>query len=439
MSAPQIRALADEITYTWPEANVQLAFTRLRETERGSIRGFLSVRTLEPAGRIWWVQANLTTATDRDRLCKKLDGFGRSAKDWERDIDRAFEDAAEKTLLIPEPTVLADVQAPPDAHYLIRPLAFAGQVNMVLADQGSTKSILLLYLAICISAGVPTIWGKPSISGPVIYYDWEVDELLTKRRAEWICRGLGIDVPRALRYQNMATRGRLMDRGGDMRQQLAQLEAVAAVIDSLTFGAGGDLNSTEIAAPTVAAIGGLGNAVTKFVAAHPPKSARRPEARQDEVSAIGSALFELRARMNWRLQAPPLHERGSNFVVAMTQRKVSEDTTDQTLFYRVVFDRAARETRFEIAHPVDADQALAQRAMSNPERILEYLARHGHQANTSQLEKALGIKANALRTTCGRLVEQGKLIKLGGDTEGGTAVWALSGSSQVATNGHLPW
>ncbi len=443
---PDVREEGSEILYAWPEVGVGLTFSRLRETDSGAIRGFLSahsIRTEQP-GPIWWAQVSLTVSTDRDRLCKKLDGFGRTSKEWERDIDRCFQDCAERFLRIPEPLDLADVVAPLDTQYLIDPVAMQGQVNLLLADQGSTKSYLMLYLAVCIVADLPCIFGRPNCSGPVIYYDWEVDEYLQRRRLEWICRGLGIAIPRGLRYQNMSSRGRIMDRGSDMRQQIARLNAAAAIVDSLmsfsstgatvTFGAGGDLNAPEIAAPTVAAIGSLGDGVTKLVAAHPPKSSRRAGA-DDDVSVIGSGLFEFRARSIWRMQAPPANERGGQFVVSMRQRKMSEASHNGTLFYKIAFDREAHATTFQLAGLTD-DTALTERVVPGTERIMAFLNEHRGQANTAALARGLDMKPNEVRTYCGRLTQRGLVVRLGGTEGSDTAVWGILAKSNGVAGAH---
>lgn len=420
---PEVREEGDELLYAWHELGVGLTFNRLRETESGAIRGFLRAYSIRPdaPGSIWWSQISLTTAADRDRLCKKLEGFGRSAKDWDRDIDRCFEDCAERFLKIPEPLELGDVEAPMDTQYLIDPVAMLHQVNMLLADQGSTKSYLLLYLAVCIAAGVESVFGTPRVSGPVLYFDWEVDEYLQRKRLDWICRGLGIGVPRGLRYQNMTSRGRIMDRGADMRQQLVRTGAVASIVDSLTFGAGGNLNDTEIAAPTVAAIGGLGERVTKLVTAHPPKASRRAGV-DDDVSIMGSGLFEFRARSIWRMAAPPPNERGNSFVVSMRQRKISESQQNGTMFYRVTFDPVEHTTVFSKADHL-ADQALSDKVLPGTERILNFLRSHHGQANTQQLSQGLSMKSNQVRTYAGRLVDRGMLVKLGGESD--TAIWGI--------------
>jgi hypothetical protein len=446
---PEVREEGDEILYAWHELGVGLTYSRLRETDSGAIRGFLSAYSIRPdqSGPIWWSQVSLTVGADRDRVCKKLDGFGRSGKEWERDIDRCFQDCAERFLRIPEPLDLADVSAPLDTQYLIDPVAMLNQVNMLLADQGSTKSYLLLYLAVCIATGRTSIFGTPKVSGPVVYFDWEVDEFLQRRRLDWICRGMGIPIPRGVRYQNMTSRGRIMDRGGDMRQQIARLNAVAAIVDSLTFGAGGDLNATEISAPTVAAIGSLGDGVTKLVAAHPPKSSRRAAA-EDDVSVIGSGLFEFRARSIWRMQAPPPSERGSAFIVSMRQRKISEGQHNGTVFYRINFDREAQKTTFSLASQGD-DPTLAATTLPGTDRILAFLREHRGQANTATLARGLDMPANQVRTYAGRLVHRGMLVKIGGG-EADTAVWGLlARGSNGSSNGvhastdqvreDLPW
>jgi hypothetical protein len=444
MNEPRFRLEGDEYIYAFDEDGLAIKFSQLRlVSASGAIRGFCevySIRPDQPPGSVWWNQVNLVTQADRNRTMDKLRRVaprGGEAKAWEYEVDWVYQDCAKRLLSVPEPVDLLDGEDEQELEHLFDPIALLNQVNMFVADQGSTKSYLLLYLAVCVASGRVSIFGKPRVTGNVVLFDWEVDRALQRRRVGWICRGLKMPEPRGIFYENMSDRpGNMIDQERNMKLQLARTGAVLAIIDSLTFGAGGDLNATELSAPTMKLIGSLGQDVTKLITAHPSKASRRrttdsedANAPNPDLSAIGSALWEFRPRSIWTMKAPPRHNRGSSFVVTMRDRKQSEDRDGGELFYRLNFDQSARSASFVIADAMD--HAVQQdTSVYATDRILRFLLEH-HQANTPQLAKFLNVKPNQVRVYTGRLVERSQIIKIGGDEETGTAVWALAGSSTL--------
>jgi len=418
---PLIQPSADGILYVWVDLGVGVELTRLRETESGAVKGWINVESVRPeaSGHIWWAQVTLTTATDRRTLVGKLEKFSpREPGSWELDVDRCFQHAVQHFLEVPPAVSLAEVAAPLETQMLFDPVLPYGLVCLLLADQGSTKSFLMLYLAACLVLGRESVFGPPALQAPAVFFDWEVDERVARRRLEWICRGFGCEIPRHLYYVNMSERGRLADRIRDMRQQISRLGAQLAIVDSLTFATGGDLNTTEMSAPTMSAIGSLGDGVTKLVSAHPNKASRGASA--SDISVIGSGLFEFRARAIWLLQRE--HEAGSRFVVSMTSRKPFDGPPPKPQAYRLVFDNTARAVRFEHADITESAE-LTERGLTLAERIR--LALRKRDENTRTLAEDLGTTTNTVRTTIGRMRD---VISLSGETSGGagnTTVWSL--------------
>lgn len=447
MTRPQIKETIDEVIYAWQEEGVAVAFSRLRETDTGLIKGHLTAESIRPEaqGHIWWTYATLSTSTDRDRLVKKLEGFApRAGQLWERDIDRCFEDVAKRFTRVPESVDLADVTEPSLAtEYLFTPVAPSGQVCLLLADQGATKSYLMLYLAVCTATGRESVFGPPSRIGPVVYFDWEVDETTARRRLAWICRGMDMDVPRNVRYLAMATRGRLMDRSREMRQEITRTEAVLAIVDSLTFATGADLNSTEFSGPTMVAIGALGEDVTKLVSAHHSKMGRRANA-DDDVSVMGSGLFEFRARAIWRMRREV--EGTTEFNVGMSFRKMSDGQHFDPLAYRVSFDNEHRMVIFGKAR-VDESAELAEKTLSLRQRVrLMLMKRTNTQGSNKDLADVLHSTVDTIGKTCSRMAESGELILIGGEARSATGVWALrpqtaslNGKVDAAASNDLPF
>jgi len=403
VSGPEVMEYSDEIRYYWRERHIMLVFTRLHETDSGRVVGFISVvnpdrRNGHGPERLYWQSVTLTTASDRKTLCGKLEQVAPLRGAWEQDIDRCFLDAYERHTAVPEPVILSaaeDVDL--DVAMLIDPLLPEGLIALLLADQGTTKSYLMLYLAVCVCLGCETVFGAPSRSGPAIFFDWEVDERTARRRLGMICRGLGVAPPRNLHYVDMSTRGRIFDRIRDMRHMVERIKPALVLIDSLTFATGADLSSAEYAAPTMTAVGSLGEGVTKLVSTHPTKAARN--AKTEDISVIGSGLFEFRARAIWHMRR--MEQRASRFGVSLTPRKPFDGPPQNPLSYRMVFDNEKHLAQFQSMRLAD-EPALEASTMSYSQRIRRELARRG-KLDTAELSGLTGIAQDAVRVTCNRM------------------------------------
>ena len=415
---PHVRELLGDLTYTWPDWQIQIELTALHSTEAGAVRGMVEV-TNGVGGAIYWNTFSLTGQTDRKALIGKLDKSQKRADgEWELDIDRMCQDAYKRHVAVPEPLRLADMPLDTlDVEFLYEPVLPEGLITLLLADQGSTKSYLMLYLAVCTALGIPSVFGPPKRQGPVIFFDWEVDEQTARRRLGLICRGLGAELPSDLYYVNMCERGRLLDAVRNMRYQIERHHACLAVIDSLTYATGADLNSAEYAAPTMSAIGSLGRGVTKLVSTHPNKSSRN--AKTEDISVFGSGLFEFRARAIWHMRRE--EPRGSRFGVSLTPRKPFDGPPQAPLAYRMLFDNDAHSACFERTRVRDMPQ-LEEASMSLASRIRRALAKHG-KLDTNDLSAFCGAKADVVRVECNRMPDVAPFI--GAERNGKATVWML--------------
>lgn len=425
---PEIREQPDEIFYTWREEGIGLAFDRFRETDAGLLKAYITIESTRPErpGHVYWGQVTLSTASDRKVVVGKLESFATLGESiWEGQVDRCFQDAAQRYLKPPEPVVLADVPEGDESDYLIAPLLPANQVTLLVADQRSSKSYLLLYLGVSVAAGIESVLGPPARSGPVLYYDWETDAHAQRRRLGWICRGLGLrEPPRNLHYVNMGIRGRLFDRIREMRAQVARLGAVLVVVDSLTFATGGDLNSMEFSGPTMSAIGSLGDDVTKAVAAHYAKAHRA--GTNGPASAIGSALFEFKARGIWEMRRES--ESGPAFNVAMINRKMSDDDTLGPLSYQLAFDKQAQSATF-IGARVEDSPELAERSLSAAQRIRLLLrGRQDAKGRTDEMAELLNLPIASVKTELNRMPDIVRLTV--GQGRGKASEWGLMGQER---------
>jgi len=144
---------------------------------------------------------------------------------------------------------------PPPREWTIPGLVPEGFLSLLIADGGTGKSFLALYMALCIAVGAPFL--NLSVKrGRVLYIDYELDLEEQQRRLWRVAAGEGLSVSNA----------RLQDRlyylspddpvGTDPFHD--QVEAVVEdhdidviFLDSLTIGAIGDATSQKDIVPTL--------------------------------------------------------------------------------------------------------------------------------------------------------------------------------------------
>jgi hypothetical protein len=348
---------------------------------------------------IW---SNLFAIADRKRVAEAIfeciEGEGSpSLKDWKEGVERAFSRCIDWRSA-PEPLIdLSDREAPPDAGHLVWPVLARGQVNVLLADQKSGKSYIGLLIAAIVASGRFDLAPAPFRflkEGPAIYYDSETDWVAQRRRLERVCAGLGLKKLPQIHYRRV--KPPFADRLSEYRADIARLGAVLAIVDSLTFASGGDLNSTETGGLTMNAIGELGEDVTKFVTAHPSKASRKDS---DSVSVIGSGLFEFKARNIWKIERHS--EPGQSFIEqAWIHRAANDDRLQNGFGLRLDFNEANTAVTFS---PVDPSSStwMAQRSGSHKDRIIAALQEtEMWKATTDDLVKATGLDEHQVARAC---------------------------------------
>ncbi len=106
---------------------------------------------------------------------------------------------------------------------------------MLYADGGNGKSVLSTYAAVAVAAGLPFL-GVPTTQSSVIYIDFECTRDDTREITGRICNGLGIPIPRTLKY--LPAR----EDGNELTELLAWLPAIVldggygfVILDSLSI------------------------------------------------------------------------------------------------------------------------------------------------------------------------------------------------------------
>lgn len=349
MKNPDETFLLDSYRFLWKEEGVEVLIDRLHE-ERDGLKCEMTVSTSRQPnpGLLREGRFNLSSATTRSSWEKALH---ERYSLWE-DIDWyvVLEQVCAKTLRRwrqGEPLIdLADVEESTDLPYLLHPFVVENAATVLFANGASGKSLLGLALEISVATGEEIVPGvTPMRTGPTIHWDWEWDEYSHAERLRAICRGAGIDVPKASCFYQREVIP-LIEAAPRMRKRVAETGAVFGGIDSLGFARGGEPNSADLTTRTFGALRTL--AIPTLVVDHVSKESIK-EGGAD--SSIGSIYTRNSARMMWRMDSQK-EEGQDDFYAALTNTKANrrlQKTRGITVFVETDAEERLVTVRFEPA------------------------------------------------------------------------------------------
>jgi hypothetical protein len=375
-----------EIVVAWPAYQVGCAFSRLRESDSGVIRAELSIESTRPdaAGHLGGptLIELLRSGPEIIRLSNDLTERTGKTLPWKDLLSGAVRHVLIKWRTPPEPVDFADMQPVPEgSEYLFDGFIPKNKTTALMADQRSGKSTLAMAMSMATVADIalPCGW-KAETTGPVLYLDWETDEESVQGSLIEIMNGLRLrSRPRGLHYMKM--NGPLMNQVSWLQSLVGRLKPVMVVVDSLGWAAGGDLNKTEVAIPTMDALASL--ATTRLVLAHYAKGHRA--GGESSASIFGSGFFEFACRSIWELRKES--DAGSAFNVGLYNRKLSRGLEGSSMAVRLSFDGSRNSVEILPARVADSPELAAKQPLSK--RITEILEA-GPMA-TDELAEALSI------------------------------------------------
>lgn len=185
------------------DSGIRLVFDFITPTSKG-VDAWCEIRwqgdTPQPYV-ITYGRRDLMGSTTSDSLTKQALGALRKHHRVDPDVMReAITVACYQVIQIQlegvEPLVLSQVPAKKQ-RWLLKPLVEHG-VNhtRVIAAGGSGKSVFALAVAYTVATGSKRLFKQaPTVTGPVIYLDWETSADVHANRLEALCKGMGLDDP----------------------------------------------------------------------------------------------------------------------------------------------------------------------------------------------------------------------------------------------------
>lgn len=370
------------------------------------------------AGDIWLnlTRANLLTHQWRRGFAESLSERYQACP-WREVLD----DACLRVLLDyrrpSEPVSLARLAVLQQAEqYTAEPMLYDGVPTVLAGDGGVGKSTIALALAVSVATGREVLPGvRPVRTGPVIYMDWEDRAHVHAQRLRQLCAGLGIAAPEDVYHQEMTAP--LPDTIEEAQEQIARLDAVLCICDSLALAAGGEPEAGQSALDYFRALHSLGLASLSI--AHVAKA----DLREGEVRPYGSVFVRNSARAVWSVRQQDL---GGSLVLEVRQEKTNRGRQVAPLRWRMRWERDA------LVISDLSDTELARMAGPTDDRVLAALrtlwdqrAAQGRPPEVRRSEVALltGLPRSTVWSALDRLVARGLAVQVAPARPGEAALY----------------
>jgi len=216
---------------------------------------------------------------------------------WETGLRAAFhhvieehrDGAATVDLTAVEPTPL---------QFLVDPLVEAGGMTRLIAPGGSGKSILAMAVCLTVATGRRFLGMAPTVTGPVLFLDWETNAATHSRRIQALCEPLGAAAPDrdTVLYRNETAP--LFRSAQAVRRICDRFGVVMVIVDSAKMAAGpsGGFGASEDAALNLfLALREIGR--PGLIIDHKTKD----DMRRGLAGGHGSVYYTNLARMEWEM------------------------------------------------------------------------------------------------------------------------------------------
>jgi hypothetical protein len=299
-----------------------------------------------------------------------------------------------------EPLVdLWELDPPATTPYLFSPLLPLNEVTLLYGSGGTLKSFLalLLCLAVAYNVAVP-IWGRPAVSGLVLYLDWETNPETHARRLRALAAGLGLGrgAPGQIMYRRMKAPIHIV--AGQIRKLIREYGFVLVVIDSAGMSTGGNVNAPDDVVRTMDAISTLGTTTTKLLIGHKNKAGE----------FIGNVYWFNQSRAVWEVNAEQMSR--TSHRAAYLNTKNNNDALADPVGAAIDFEPGGRILFEEI----DAGQVQVARTRMRPlDRVyaaIVELAEEGAAVTFAAIKERSGIdNDNSLRSYISTLERTGRI------------------------------
>ena len=343
MTTPACTFESDHHTYLFEEEQVQITLERLHEEKREGLQAEIHVFSLAPYGQIYAGKVSVISPISRKTNANALQAKPAfSSLPWPKMIDQVCLKSLDFWRFGQQAVRLTEVEDRPGARWLLKPFIEVGSPTVLFADGGTGKSFFGLGLALTVATGHPFLGYKPSLTGPVLYMDWEADAYTAKERARAICRSQNLSLPENFHYLRMVAS--LREVAPAIKRQIGGMGIQLVIVDSLGMAKAGDIESNDASKTAFEAARILDTSVVFLD--HISKQATLNEKAAGK--PFGGVYSHNLARVSWAMERAEVEDDDEMFIVSLLHRKANNGPQFPRLSYYVALK----------VDPLDPSEAL---------------------------------------------------------------------------------
>ncbi len=418
----EVEWIGDTCRIRWDSKKLLLTLARMRETSGGLVADCELWQDL--LGLLDFGSLNLHSRSGREALVRKLEtriGKGEGFPNWSPMLERALWMVATAFRTGTEAEPLEEAAPTPHA-YLVEPFLSAHHTNVIFGPWESGKSIFadLLSLSVATGRALPGLTA-PTVTGPVVYCDWEAEKADHAVTVTAVAAGLGWPFP-ANRIHYLRLKGRPLTLA---------LQTIAAAVHqhSAVLWIGDSLEPASVV-PGVESWHHASIAAFNAVATLPcTRLFIGQQSHEERTKAggpgrlFGSVFGMYLTRNAWAIRRTDDDEASGRLTFALYHHKASFDRKRPPVGFQVCFERPGLATvrRLDLT---DAPDLLARTSL--PYQIRRTL--EAGEADTPTVSKAIGADPEICRRTLNRMHKKGAVLKL--DRPGKATTWGLPAKVQ---------
>jgi DNA polymerase I-like protein with 3'-5' exonuclease and polymerase domains len=273
---------------------------------------------------------------------------------------------------------------------------------------GTTKSIQVMLLAMCVAGRRPTWLDIPlHVHGPALYLDFELEADEQQRRVEQLAAGMNITVPSDLNY--ISALGFSSQEAFAYAQEVCKEQGVVLlVVDSLGPAMLGDMGSAKdviaFHSTYIAPFRALG--VTPLLIDHQARQ-QAGESYQNK-GTFGSAYKEHLSRSLVQIEGGGKGAEENVLTVRVRHKKTNFSALRDPFEVQITFSKDAITTE---ARELDSEDLSAEQTLNATERVTQALK--VGPAFSAEIEDKTGLALGTVKNVLTRLKKQGRVEETG--------------------------
>lgn len=242
LGTPIFTRAGDDFLVAYPALELKVELQGLYEDKTGH-HGLMVVESTNAAmpGQLLWERVNLDDGRARKGIATRLEDHWSGGPNWEAFLHQLSEGIVRR-FREGEPFLELTGLKRTSERYRMTPLLPDGEITLLFGDGGVGKGFFAMEAAIGLMVANVSPLGMACLPGPVLYLDWETDEVEINDRLARLADGLMVSPP-VLLYRRCFLP--IAEDIGAILRFTRDRNLGLVIIDSMGLAVGGDPNASS--------------------------------------------------------------------------------------------------------------------------------------------------------------------------------------------------